>query len=278
MLQNSIIITNIQRFSLHDGPGIRTTIFLKGCTIRCPWCSNPENLSPQKESYVKDSKKGIYGNAFSCESLYKEIIKDKLFFTEGCNDYNIRSYQDLKDHCGGVTFSGGEALMQMLPLIPLLQTLKGDKIHMAIETSLFAAPKQMDIALQYIDLFYVDVKLLNSNKCKSVLCGDLNQYIKNVDKLFSWKDETGYRKPVVLRVPVIGGYTDMEENRKEVVKFIKSYKPLKVEIIKEHNLGVSKYESLGKSVPDYKGVSDALMVKYKEEMEVLNVPVEICSI
>ena len=72
-----MIITNIQKFSLHDGPGIRTTVFMKGCSLCCPWCSNPENLKSFIEYYIKDGKRGIYGKEYTVEEVFNEVIKDK---------------------------------------------------------------------------------------------------------------------------------------------------------------------------------------------------------
>lgn len=111
-LKEYMLITNIQRFSLHDGPGIRTTIFLKGCSLRCPWCSNPENIKPYPEKYYKDGIEGIYGKNYTCDEVYNEIIKDRAFYDEN----------------GGVTFSGGEALLYVNELLPLLEKLKKERI------------------------------------------------------------------------------------------------------------------------------------------------------
>ena len=103
-----MLITNIQRFSLHDGPGIRTTVFLKGCSIRCPWCSNPENLNGYPEKYNKNGIEGIYGKEYSCDEVYDEIMKDEVFYEDD----------------GGVTFSGGEALPQTVNLIQLIKRIR----------------------------------------------------------------------------------------------------------------------------------------------------------
>jgi len=281
--QNGVIFTNVQHFSLHDGPGIRTTVFLKGCTIRCPWCSNPENLKFKLETYVRNGEKDIYGRKISCDELYKELIKDKAFYGEAngdipANDFCIDNAFDLGKLPGGITFSGGEALAQIDRIVPLLEKLKKEHIHIAIETSLFVSSELLEIALNYIDLFYVDGKILNKEKCRAVLCGDLELYFRNLDMLFSWKNETGHKKPVVIRIPVISGFTDIDANRKAVVELVRKYKPLKVELIKEHTLGASKYESLGMKVPDYKGVDDDLMIKYKAEIETTGVPAEVCKI
>ena len=345
--EKTILLTNIQRFSLHDGPGIRTTVFLKGCSIHCPWCSNPENLLPREQRYIKRGKdgkieeEGIYGKWYTADELYAEVVKDKAFYgscdptlsnstslpassipsnqsavdsDEGsCGSGRVdngrnagieeksssgSSVENLDSLPGGVTFSGGECMLQMHNLAPLLQKLNGkgaddpEHIHTAVETSLFCSPSQLSIALSHIDLFYVDIKILDDGLCSSVLGGKNSTYKQNLETLLNSS------KPVVFRVPVIGGYTDYEENRGKVVELIKEkvqcYPNIKkVEILKEHNLGANKYQSLldgGESsvgLPDYKGVSDELMDRYKEEIEDGikekigvggAVPVEVCKI
>lgn len=288
--EKNILLTNIQRFSLHDGPGIRTTVFLKGCSIYCPWCSNPENLLHREQRYVKMDhngkveEKGTYGKWYSPDELYSEVIKDKAFY--GSCNANSATYLDSLP--GGVTFSGGECMLQMKELDPMLQRLNDEQIHTIVETSLFCSSVQLSIAIKHIDLFYVDIKVLNDDLCSSSLGGRIELYKNNLVTLLN----SG--KPVVFRLPVIGGYTDSEENRKAVVELIeskaKSYSNLlKIEILKEHNLGTNKYQSLidgGNEImlPEYNGVSDELMGQYKIEIEEglriigSSIPVEICKI
>ncbi len=288
--EKNILLTNIQRFSLHDGPGIRTTVFLKGCSIHCPWCSNPENLLHREQRYVKMDhngkveEEGTYGKWYSPDELYSEIIKDKAFY--GSCNANSATYLDSLP--GGVTFSGGECMLQMKELDPMLQRLNDEQIHTIVETSLFCSSVQLYIAIKHIDLFYVDIKVLNDDLCSSSLGGRIELYKNNLVTLLN----SG--KPVVFRLPVIGGYTDSEENRKAVVELIeskaKSYSNLlKIEILKEHNLGTNKYQSLidgGNEImlPEYNGVSDELMGQYKIEIEEglrivgSSIPVEICKI
>lgn len=263
-----ILITNIQRFSLHDGPGIRTTIFFKGCSLRCPWCSNPENLRLCQENYIKDGIEGTYGIYMSCEELLREIVKDKTFY--GANDCNKKDY--LSALPGGVTFSGGEALLQMEQLIPLLERLKEEHIHTTVETSLFVEEKLLQIAMKYIDLFYIDIKILKADACKNVIGGNVSHYLKNVDLLMKQGKDT------VFRVPVIGNYTDTNVNRDYIIKFIKRYKPLKVELLKGHNLGMSKYITLGLTPPMIEEVSLEYLEEYKEQIITVGVPCEICTV
>ena len=92
-MSDKILVGNIQRFSLHDGPGIRTTVFMLGCSIHCPWCANPENLQKRQRQYP--DPEDIYGKFYSVDELVKEVLKDRVYFSDG----------------GGVTFSGGEALL-----------------------------------------------------------------------------------------------------------------------------------------------------------------------
>lgn len=279
-----IFVSNIQRFSLHDGPGIRTTVFLKGCSIRCPWCCNPENLESRPQEYIKDGVKGTYGYGISLDDLYKEVMKDKPFYEGEIKEWNITTADLIDKLPGGVTFSGGECLLQMKALKPLLERLNEDNIHICIETSLYAPTSDLQIAFQHIDFFIVDVKILNEEKAREVEKGELNLYKKNFNMLLNGS------KPVVLRIPVIGGYTDTEENQQLICEFLSNVvsnaKILKIQLIKEHNLGITKYESLHAANPEfpiatYNGVSNSVMEKYmlKLQQSINNrIPVEICKI
>lgn len=283
-MNKDVLITNIQRFSLHDGPGIRTTIFLKGCSLRCPWCSNPENLSTKIQNYKRNNDKGVYGKWYDVETLYSIILKDKKFYKGKISNYLINSAKMLNKLPGGVTLSGGEALIQTEKILPLMEMLNKDRIHVAVETCLFISEKLLKAAINYIDLFYVDIKILDLKKCEEILNGDLLTYMSNLDLLF----DSG--KPIVFRVPVINGYTDSSSNRKKVAKLIagslRKGNILKVELIKEHNLGLSKYEALASCneisyIPEYKEISACLMEDYKNYiLHEINyaIPVEICKV
>ena len=277
-----ILLTNIQRFSLHDGPGIRTTVFLKGCSLRCPWCSNPENLVAQPQPYIKDGIEGTYGKYYEPDALIHECLKDENFY-EGKiaspSQWSIADADQIEHLPGGVTFSGGEALLQMPALMPVAQALHGNNIHITVETCLFCPPANLQIALEMVDFFYVDMKILSPDLCSSVEHGSLEQYLSNLHTLLTWTNGEGKHKPVVIRIPVIGNYTDTPENRVAVHDLISKYREfvLKIELIKEHNLGESKYKSMGMQM-DYHGVEDSLMEQYKEELSDLGILTEICKI
>lgn len=253
-----MIVTNIQRFSLHDGPGIRTTVFLKGCSLHCPWCSNPENISFDIENYVKAGENGIYGIDYSSDEIFAEVMKDREFYREG----------------GGVTFSGGEALLKSNELIPLLERFKKEGISTAVETCLFVPLGNILSVVELIDYFYVDMKIMNEPECKRVLNGNLSLYLTNLDELLK-------RKKVVIRIPLIKNYTDSLDNKRCIIDEIRKRKKgiVKVELIRGHNLGDSKYLSLGYERPKSFSVSDEFLKQYKQELESeLAIPVEICSI
>lgn len=277
---DKIFLTNIQRFSLHDGPGIRTTVFLKGCSLRCPWCSNPENLESHQQKYLKDGLEGVYGYYLTPDELYREVIKDAGYFFGELQNWNISDGNLIDKLPGGVTFSGGECLLQMTQLEPLFKNLIKNNIHTCIETSLYTSSKDLELALKYADLFICDVKILNSKKVSIIEKGNLNLFVKNYIRLM----ESG--KPVIIRIPVIGRYTDTEENQDLVCKFLKKIRGniLKIELLKEHNLGLSKYKSLNIldhnfPIAKYFGVEDETLIEYKEKlMKFVDVPIDICKI
>lgn len=254
-----MIITNIQRFSLHDGPGIRTTVFLKGCSIRCPWCSNPENINHQIESYVKDGKESFYGKEYSVDQVLKEVLKDKIFYEDN----------------GGVTFSGGEALLYAKELLPLMQQIKQNNISIAVESSLFVPSSYLEMVIPFVDYFYVDLKVMDKERCSFLLKGNLDLFKSNLAILAK-------SKKFNVRIPVISGYTDNEDNIRSIIDVIREYSSSieMVELIKGHNLGDNKYVSLGKDVPQKAAVSDLFLDEYRMKIieAVEEVGVEICKI
>lgn len=251
----SVLITNIQRSSFHDGQGIRTTVFFKGCTLRCPWCANPENIHSEKEYYcdygfcitkkencifsenypiLQQEKNGIccptgrtkvFGEDYDNDTLYKELTKDKIYFLE--TD-------------GGITFSGGEPFKQLYKIESVLKKLKKDKLHLAVETSLFVSDKYLEPIIPYIDFFYIDIKSLEPEIVSSILKGNLANYINNLKIVFS------YRKSVVFRIPLVPNITATENNFNLLEPFLMKYTPLGIEYFSVHNLAEKKYKILNK--------------------------------
>ena len=227
-----VIVSNIQRFCLHDGPGIRTTVFFKGCNLRCPWCSNPENISFDIEEYNYNNQKGEYGKEYTLDELKKEILKDKNYYE---ND-------------GGVTFSGGEPLFQMKNIEELLNELKKEKINICIETALTVPKELVRIALKYVDEFIIDIKILDDTS-KDKINGNPELFLDNLEEVFKNK------KNVKFRIPLVHDYTYTEKNINKIIEVLKRYNS-KVEIFKTHNLSEKKYETLGLKQNKFKEISD----------------------
>lgn len=225
-----VIVSNIQRMCFHDGPGIRTTVFFKGCNLKCPWCSNPENVKFEIEKYIDNNTEKEFGYEIELKELEKEILKDKVYF----------------DKEGGVTFSGGEPLLQFEKIEPLLKNLKEKDINICVETALMVPEKYLEIALKYVDEFYVDIKILDEEMCKKILNGNIKLYYKNLDKLFL------SNKNVTLRLPMSEEYTITEKNTEKILELLEKYKPQKVEIFELHTLGEKKYKALNKEMQVFK--------------------------
>lgn len=223
-----IRVTNIQRFCLNDGPGIRTTVFLKGCPIHCPWCSNPENLNYDFTPYRRKLGDGsvidgLYGKDYSAEELYKIIVKDVKFYREE----------------GGVTFSGGEPLFQAKHLEEALKMLKADEVNIGFETSLHISPSLLEVCMPYMDFAYVDVKTLEPDICASVLGGNVEIYFNNVREMHQNNIN------ITFRIPCSNEFTLTTGNIYLIRNMLLKVPGHRIEIFKVHNLGSEKYRSIG---------------------------------
>lgn len=249
----SVRVTNIQRMCFDDGPGIRTTVFMKGCSIHCPWCSNPENISFEKQTTLTCSE---YGVDYEAQELVRILEKDKVFW--GCD--------------GGVTFSGGEALMQSRQLREVWDLLKSDGVHLAVETALFVPENLLEIAIQYIDFYYVDVKLIEESMCASVLGGDVNQYKENVKKL------DAQHKDIHFRVPCSKEYVLQKSNREALLDFFKKYRQYPIEIFSLHDLGRKKYQSLGLEMQYFEKAAEQDLKDFQTQLQQEGCRAEIINI
>ncbi len=255
----AVRITNIQHFSLDDGPGIRTTIFLKGCNLNCPWCCNPENIDYSIEKYTQNNVEKEFGYDISLKDLEKEILKDEIFYSE--ND-------------GGVTFSGGEPLMQIMELEPLLKSLKERNINICFETSLSAPTDFLNIAIKYIDEIFVDVKLLDKKEAKEILNLDIDLYYENLNVL----SDTIANENIILRIPLNNEYTLKEENIESILHLIEKYPDFKIEIFKTHNLAESKYNYLNKEFIEFSNVEDEKIDEILNLIKKINDDVKVISL
>ncbi|WP_405324979.1 4Fe-4S cluster-binding domain-containing protein [Methanobrevibacter sp.] len=256
----AVRITNIQHFSLDDGPRIRTTVFLKGCNLACPWCCNPENISFEIENYVHDNQEESFGYDISLDDLEKEILKDEVFYTE---------------NNGGVTFSGGEPLLQIRELKPLLKSLRSKNINICFETSLSVPSDLLEIAIEYIDEIFIDMKILDKEEAKNVLNLDVDSYYKNLEIINSSEID---KNRITFRIPLNNEYTLKDDNVKNILKCIEKYSDFNVEIFKTHNLAESKYESLNQDFTNFSAVDDNELNEIFEKIKELNSDVKIISL
>ncbi len=269
------LVTNIQGYSIHDGPGIRTVVFMKGCGLECQWCSNPECISSQAEiGLIKNlcTKCGkcaeacpnnalscvennfphidrtrctgcgacslacsykalvLYGKSMTAEEIFDAVKRDKMFYDASG---------------GGVTVSGGEALLQPELVYELFKKCREASIHTCIETAGFAAEKNLRKVLPVSDYVLYDLKLMDPEK-HLMYTGQLNGLIlSNAKTVIESGVETKFR------MPLIPGINNDEKNILETAQFLQQLgeKALKIELMPYHRLGKGKYESLGKRYP-----------------------------
>ncbi len=261
-------ITNIQRFSVHDGPGIRTLIFFKGCPLRCAWCSNPENINPGKEvMQTKDQCFKCRKCILSCkrEALHEEgdlIIADpKICDLCGeCEnicpfsniqitgkDYTVKELMDiiLKDRVffdrtsGGVTFSGGEPTVYLDFLLELLKELKENGINSAIETCGYFDFNSFSVLIPFLDLVYFDLKIIDRTLHRRYTGMDNANILDNLKKISDPGNE------IIIRFPFIPGFTDDISNIMAIIKVMHENKLKRLDILPYHRLGKEKYKKLG---------------------------------
>ena len=264
------IIFNIQRYSTEDGPGIRTTVFMKGCPLRCSWCQNPEGLSKEpdlvwyqtrcvaalecvkvcREVALKLTEEGmsidrekctrcgecvkacpagaleLIGKRYNTEELLDEVLRDRVFY-EKSN--------------GGVTFGGGEPMLQVDFLEDILPKLKETNIHVAIDTCGAVPWKYFERIIDYVDLFLFDLKLLDEQKFREYTGGNIGLVTDNARQISSRKI------PMWVRTPIIPGYTDDEENIRSISEFVVRNLPTaqRYDLLSFNNMCKSKYERLG---------------------------------
>ena len=250
------IVFSIEEFSVFDGPGIRTSVFLKGCPLRCAWCHNPEGQTRSPEiirspngclgcgsceanAIKKDS--GLVYTKASIEGCPKGLLRvcgESLSPEELCN--KVLKNEKILRNGGGITFSGGEPLMQSEFLIECLSLLHG-RLHTAVQTSGFAEGEVFERVLSLADYFLFDIKLIDPYMHKKYT-GVRNELIlRNFEKLI----ESG--KEFVIRVPLIPTVTDTEENITSIAKLLHKNRVNYVELLPYNKMAGGKYAMLGRS-------------------------------
>ena len=218
-------ISNIQHFSVGDGEGIRTTVFLKGCNLRCPWCHNPENLTSQPAvlRYESTGKTETLGRLAAAEELIDELLEDRDFYNESN---------------GGVTFSGGEAMLQATELVPLARLLKERGVSVLVDTAgcvPYAAFQKLN---PYVSGYLFDLKTAEAEKYQEI-GGDLGLVLENMQRL----QRDGMS--VTVRIPLIPGFNTSPQKTQLICKSLCNAGIKHVDLLPFHRLGSAKYEAMG---------------------------------
>lgn len=273
-------VLNIQRFCGEDGPGTRTTVFVKGCSLRCKWCSNPESIKPKPEL---DFSRKLCKGAKACGLCLKAPFQEGAFYTVDGEDDKVHANWDLADTIteeqailcptsaigvfgkmmsarevldevlkdesmyrntgGGLTISGGECLLQPDFVAAILRGAQESGIHTAIETAGNVPWEFMEKVLQYVDLMQHDNKLMDTERHKKWTGVDNTRILANFKRAY----ETFPDKEFITRTPLIPGINGNEEHVRAVLEFIKPYKNvIDYELLPYHRFGLGKYEFLGK--------------------------------
>ncbi len=282
------LITEIQRFSLQDGPGIRTTIFIKGCPLKCPWCHNPETQNPKQEFYYYLDKCTACGkcadicpsgacsltigpdglpilvlerskcqNCFECIKVCptgaRAIVGQALSMDEIMQEA-MADKPFFANSGGGITISGGEPLLFPEFTLELAKRLKAKQLNCAMETSCFASWEKIEPLLEYIDLFLVDIKTLDAEKHKNVVGWPLNVILKNIETL------TERGAAIRIHLPIIPGFNNSPEDYLAVIEYLRKLfgKLSGIDVLPYHCYAENKYTLLGRggSAYKFKGVAD----------------------
>ncbi|MBP5209288.1 MAG: glycyl-radical enzyme activating protein [Clostridia bacterium] len=219
-------IFDIQRYSIHDGPGIRTIVFFKGCGLRCRWCCNPESQRRDPEQMERGGRVETVGRDATVAEVMAEILRDLPYY---------------KRSGGGVTLSGGECMLQPDFAAALLAACRAAGLHTAVETAGFAPRENIERVLPLVDLVLMDLKHTDPDKHRA-WCGQPNdRIIDNVRYIAAHARET------VVRVPVIPGFNDDEPTVRSIARFAASLPGVReLHLLPYHRLGYDKYIGLGR--------------------------------
>ncbi len=282
------LITNIQKYSIHDGDGIRTTVFFKGCPLKCVWCHNPETQRFEKElQYDKEKCLGCGACAKVCpqgaitmvegkplldKSLCNLCGKCEVYCPEGIRErvgqeYPVKALvkEIMKDRMfyeqsgGGVTLSGGEVMaMSSEYIVAIAKELQKEEITLTIDTCGYVPFKKFEAILPYVNTFLYDVKVMDPELHKKYIGVDNQLILENLVKL----SEAGAR--IYIRIPTVKEVNGNEKNMLDTIRFLKEHNitPAQVNLLTYHNTGSSKYPKLGM---EYLG--NDLHAPSSEEME-----------
>ncbi|MBN1582395.1 MAG: glycyl-radical enzyme activating protein [Anaerolineae bacterium] len=263
------LITNVQRFSIHDGPGIRTTVFFKGCPLRCFWCHNPETWRMQQEVQVfaercigcgacfeqclqgahlaqngsREFRRELCQACGRCvETCYAEslVMAGKWWTVEALVEELLRDQPFYEQSQGGITLSGGEPLLQQAFSLAVLQRCKQEGLDTAIETAATCSWLDLEELLPWLDLVMMDIKVLDDEQHRAVTGASNRRILENARRL------AGCDVPLLIRTPVIPTVNDSTAAIAAIAEFIRDFPNLVYyELMPFHRLAEGKYRSLG---------------------------------
>ncbi len=224
-----VCIFDIKRFAVHDGPGIRTTVFFKGCPLECPWCHNPEGIRPEIERFKEEirldgvsfEKEVELGRWIGVDELMDQLEQDRVFMEESG---------------GGISFSGGEPLQQPEALFHLLNLAKERGFHTCLDTSGYTAAATMKMASMQADLILFDLKLMDDAKHREYTGVSNRRILENLETALEGSAE------VNVRIPLIAGFNDSGGEIRAMLDYLRGLKNLdRVDILPYHPYGMHKY-------------------------------------
>jgi len=295
-------IMEIERFAIHDGPGIRTTVFLQGCPLHCTWCSNPESqkthahllyfedkcakcakcfkICPEENVILWKGNHPLFNriNCTSCKLCEEVCTQNAIRFVGKKNSITdimnviLRDKDYYLNSGGGVTFSGGEPFVQFDMLIELLNSCKAAGLHTAVETCGQVSIEKIEKALPLIDLFLFDVKHTNKTLLKKETGADLNIVLNNLDYISTIAPDK-----VIIRVPVIPGFNFNRQDIENIFNLAIEHQIISVHLLPYHTLGKDKYRQLGLNYtfPSDNMLSKASLLPLKQLGETMGLKVQI---
>lgn len=219
-------IANIQHFSVGDGDGIRTTVFFKGCNLHCPWCHNPETVSPDETvlRYPGQTRTERCGRRMRAEEVLAELLEDRDYYEESG---------------GGVTFSGGEVLLQADAAASLAAKLRAEGISLFVDTAGCVGYEAFERLNPYTDVYLYDFKTASEEDCARVVGGSLARIRDNLARLLA------DGKRVRVRIPLIPGFNTSDAASDAIIRELAALGVTAVELLPFHRMGSGKYEAMG---------------------------------